>query len=266
MKLYLLSLSALLMCACRKDVEAADVGRSYNPPVGENPTDPIPRDPLPTVTPPVEPMRPVEPTRKDPLQNPPVTPPTSSLSDPLADPTLPPRLDEDVGLDSLPLPPDGVPIPEVGATPDLPAPQITPADQKFVQQASYGGLFEVAASQLVLDKSESDPHRRFAQQMVDEHRQLNKDLADLMRIKGGDVPATLDAVHQRMLDDLTKLDASQLDGAYREAQITVHDEAIRLFDGASSAVDDPELLAFAQRVLPKLREHRRELDGLHETP
>lgn len=276
MKLYLLSLSALLVCACRKDVDAADKGRSYNPPVGENPTDPIPRDQLPTIPPPaepmppVDPMRPVDPTRNASAQNPPVTPPTSPQSDPLADPTIPPKVDEDTGIDPLPTPPEGEPIPEVGKSPDLPGdlpgPHITPADQKFVQQATYGGLFEVAASQLVLDESESDPHRRFAQEMVDEHRQLNKDLAELMRIKSGDVPATLDAVHQRMLDDLTKLDASQLDGAYREAQITVHDEAIRLFDGATSAVDDPELLAFAQRVLPTLREHRRELDQLHESP
>jgi putative membrane protein len=259
MKLYLLSLSALLVCGCRKDVDTAEKSTSYNPPVGENPADPVPNDRLPVTPPPNEPLPPVH------MPTPPVNPEEEPLREPPSDSLAD---SNDTGVILPEIDPNAVPpdAPPDVAPPEAPAPFLTPADQKFVQQAAYCSLFEIQSSQLVLEKSSSDPHRRFAQTMVDDHGRSNKELADLVRLKGGDVPSTLDSAHQRMLDDLSKLDATQLDTAYRDAQVTVHDEAIRLFDGASSSVDDPELLDFAQRALPSLRDHRRELDGLHENP
>ncbi|MCC6405588.1 MAG: DUF4142 domain-containing protein [Planctomycetes bacterium] len=155
---------------------------------------------------------------------------------------------------------------ELVIVPDAPKAAMTPDDLQFVQQSTYDGLYAVLASQLALEKSTSEPHRRFAQKLIDEHSASNKELADLVRIKGGEVPTTLDASRQRKLDELDALEPQAFDGAYRDAQIQAHEDSIRRFEDAAGVVDDPELLTFAQRLLPTLREHRRELDELHETP
>ncbi|MBI5434754.1 MAG: DUF4142 domain-containing protein [Planctomycetes bacterium] len=227
MKMQLLLLGALVLCGCRKESEAAEDWTTYKAPSGEQPADP----------------RAVE------------------AAAPRAESEEQPPQETDLRNELVIVPDAPTPTPE--PTPD---PTLTPDDLQFVQQAAYDGLYAVLSSQLALEKSTSEPHRSFAQKLIDEHSASNKELADLVRIKGGEAPTTLDASRQRKLDELDALEPPAFDGAYRDAQIQAHEDSIRQFEDAASVVDDPELLTFAQRVLPKLREHRRELDELHETP
>jgi putative membrane protein len=133
-------------------------------------------------------------------------------------------------------------------------------DNKFVSQAAQGGMFEVKASRLALDKGVPDPTRQFAQMMVDDHGKANRDLESIVKKKGGTVPATLDADHQEQLDGLADLNGKEFERKYHDVQVKGHDEAIALFERYSKNADDPDIKAFANRLLPILRAHRKHLD------
>lgn len=133
-------------------------------------------------------------------------------------------------------------------------------DRNFVGTAAPAGLWEVESSRLALTKNISDQHREFAQRMIDDHGKANRELADLVRKKGGAVPLALDGEHQRMLDELRDLDGAEFERRYHDMQVKAHDGAIELFQNAASTCDDAELREFIAATLPTLKEHRRHLD------
>ena len=132
-------------------------------------------------------------------------------------------------------------------------------DQKFIEKATIGGMFEVQSSRIAQLKSVSRDTLDFAQMMVDDHGLANRDLDFIAREKGMVPPTRLDSEHQKKIDDLQKLDGKEFERAYRSAQAMAHDDAIELFERSLTKVDDAELRAFINRLLPTLREHKQHL-------
>ena len=133
-------------------------------------------------------------------------------------------------------------------------------DRKFVTEASQGGMFEVKSSQLAIDKNVTGPTRDFAQMMIDDHGKANRDLESLVHKKGATISNTLDAEHQAMLDELSALNGKEFERKFHADQVKGHDDAIALFERYSKNADDPDIKAFANRLLPTLRTHRKHLD------
>ena len=135
-------------------------------------------------------------------------------------------------------------------------------ERTFAENALRGGQFEVEASRLALQKAASGQVRDFANMMITDHGQANRDLENLARKKGIYPPTTLDAEHQSKLDDLRRLDGPEFDEEYRKLQIEAHDAAIQLFERASRECRDKDLRDFASSTLPKLQKHRSHLDDV----
>jgi putative membrane protein len=132
-------------------------------------------------------------------------------------------------------------------------------DRKFIEAAMIGGLFEVQSSRTAQLKDISRAALDFAQMMVDDHGRSNRDLDLIARAKGLIPPMHLDARHQIELEDLQRLDGPVFERAYRASQARAHDDAIELFERSAKKVDDAQLSAFIERLLPTLREHRQHL-------
>lgn len=135
-------------------------------------------------------------------------------------------------------------------------------ERDFVLQAANGGRFEVESSQLALQKSISGPHRDFAQMMVEDHGRANRELEVLARGMGISLPADVEGALAQKLEDLQEADGKEFEQRYHEAQLQAHEDAIALFERAARECEDPALKSFAQKQLPTLREHQRELHGL----
>jgi len=78
--------------------------------------------------------------------------------------------------------------------------------------------------------------------------------------RGASSSNTLDAEHQKMLDDLSALSGKEFERKYHDDQVKGHDAAISLFERYSKSADDADIKAFANRLLPTLRAHRKHLD------
>jgi putative membrane protein len=133
-------------------------------------------------------------------------------------------------------------------------------DRKFVTEASQGGMFEVKSSQLAIDKGVTGSTREFAQMMIDDHGKANRDLESIAKKKGVTTSSALDSEHQAMLDELNGLTGKEFERKYHDDQVKGHDAAIALFERYSKDADDADIKAFANRLLPTLRAHRKHLD------
>jgi predicted outer membrane protein len=65
----------------------------------------------------------------------------------------------------------------------------------------------------------------------------------------------LDARKSEMLNQLAAAEGRQFDRLYGRMQLESHQEALGLFTSYSQSGDDPQMVAFAQSVLPHLRDH-----------
>lgn len=129
------------------------------------------------------------------------------------------------------------------------------AAMDFVKKAAVGGMYEVQSSQLATTASQSAEVQQFAQQMITDHSAANQQLKQLAASKNIQVPQTLDEKHQKMLSRLQKATGENFDTTYGRQQMKAHQEAVQLFQKAAIELTDPDLKAFAERALPKLKQH-----------
>lgn len=133
--------------------------------------------------------------------------------------------------------------------------KLSRSDRNFLEEAAKSGLKEVQVSQAVLANLSVPAARDFAQMMVSDHNAANQELQTLAARKGVSLPQANDRWTNRWSDKTRNVDRD-----YIEEMQDDHQKAIDLFEkGAKS--DDPDIAAFAQKTLPKLRQHLTQLEN-----
>jgi len=138
------------------------------------------------------------------------------------------------------------------------------ADRRFVTKAAELNTEEVRLSELAAQQATNPEVRAFAQQLVTEHTQATTELSGLASRKGLDAMAR-DDYDQRAVTKLGKKSGSDFDKAYLEKMVDAHEDAVDLFQKESRDAKDPELQAFASKMVPKLQEHQQHARSLEQT-
>jgi putative membrane protein len=128
-------------------------------------------------------------------------------------------------------------------------------DAGFMATVAQANFAEVDAGRLALKKSSNPDVKKFAQHMIDDHTQANSDLADLAHKKGMDLPSKADEAHQKELARLAEMSGAEFDRAYMTMMVNDHVKAVSLFEKNAEGAADPEVKAFAKKMLPTLQEH-----------
>jgi putative membrane protein len=126
----------------------------------------------------------------------------------------------------------------------------------FVTKAAQGGLTEVAVSKAAAASSQDPKVKQFAEQMVRDHSKANDELSSLAKSKGLQVPTSLDAEHQAIVQKLSNKKGAEFDAAYTKQMKEDHAKTVALFQSAAKS-SDSDLAAFAKKTLPTLMEHKR---------
>jgi putative membrane protein len=137
----------------------------------------------------------------------------------------------------------------------------TPAT--FVKTAAEDGMTEVELGKLALRKSSDSHVKTFAQKMVQDHSQADRQLESLAKSKGLTVPMKLDAKHSAMIKALSAKSGAAFDSSYASHMVKAHAQAVALFQAASQS-SDSDLAAFAKKTLPTLQEHKQLADNLRQ--
>lgn len=127
-------------------------------------------------------------------------------------------------------------------------------EKSFILPAAAGGMMEVAAGNLIVQKSLNPLVKAFAARMVKDHTKANTELEKVVKAKGLTVPATLPEEQMKHIDAMKTLTGRSLDVHYITMMIDDHAKTEDLF-GKATSFKDNDLKAFALTTLPIIKEH-----------
>jgi putative membrane protein len=143
--------------------------------------------------------------------------------------------------------------------------ELAKEDRDFLENAAQSGHAEIEGSRMAQESDAGPAVRQFAQKMIEDHTQANKELIDLANRKGFTVPDEPSLAQRTELLALKALSGGAFDTMY-SARIAVaaHENAVELFEKATQEVKDADIRAYAEKTLPKLREHLEMARALRE--
>jgi putative membrane protein len=131
------------------------------------------------------------------------------------------------------------------ATPDAP----------FVGTAAMDSLAEIELGRLATRNAAQPAVKQFGQRMVDDHQKAVDELKGLAAKKDVTLATELDDQHRATYDALAKVTGVGFDKTYMAETLKAHLAAVALFQEEVKRGEDPEVKAWAAKVLPTLQEH-----------
>lgn len=129
-------------------------------------------------------------------------------------------------------------------------------DQNLMRDMAYSNLAEIEAGKIALSQSKNDQVRGFAQKMIDDHSQAQKDLEQLAQDKGVTLPTEPDNKHKAAAKKLSALEDDKFDKQYiSQGGLSDHRNTHRLLERAQNRASDPDLKALATKMTPIVSQH-----------
>lgn len=148
-----------------------------------------------------------------------------------------------------PPPPPPPPAPAVDVNSTLYGPT-------FLAHAGSGGMFEIQAGQLALQRSTNPAVRSLAQMLVTDHTALANRLAAAAQAGGVTPPPPgMLAEAQQMWTQLQSAPPQSFDTTFRDLVIQEHQHGIPMFQNYAANGDNAALRAAAGQALPVLQKH-----------
>lgn len=132
--------------------------------------------------------------------------------------------------------------------------------EQFVNAAAASDAYEIASSELALERIQSGELRQFAQQMITDHR---KSSADLKAAAGSIQPQpNMTPAQQQMVEALRSAQGAQFASLYRDQQMQVHRQTLETLRGFADGGQDAALRQFAANTAPVVQNHLEMLEGM----
>jgi putative membrane protein len=127
--------------------------------------------------------------------------------------------------------------------------------QEFISKAAQDDMAEVRVAQLAQQKSSNPQVKQLAEKLMSDHEKNDQAVKQLAQKENVQLPTSLNAEHQAMVDRLQKLNGAQFDRAFLHMQVRDHEKDIRQFRQEAANSQNPDIKQYAQQTLPKLEEH-----------
>jgi putative membrane protein len=132
---------------------------------------------------------------------------------------------------------------------------MTASDLSFMNEAAPGGLTEVELGKLAVKRASNADVKKFAQRMIDEHSQANRELDELAAQKNVTLKKEKTPEQQAAIDKLSKLNGNVFDREYAKDMLKDHEKDVAKFEAAADEASDPDVKTYAEMTLPTLRGH-----------
>ena len=136
-----------------------------------------------------------------------------------------------------------------------PATRASLSAEEYARRQAQGELFEIALSQLILDKSEDQGVRAFAEHMVTAHTASLEKLRTASGTMAALLPSTLDSTQQNTLIRLENISGMKFNMEYMRLQIDGHKQALELNQRYASSGTEPALRQYASESVPMIQSH-----------
>jgi len=130
-------------------------------------------------------------------------------------------------------------------------------DQKFVQEAAETDATEIALAQLAMKNAASGDVKAFAQHMIKDHTKSTEELMQIVSKKGFPAPKSVGDKPMTMVKKMADKKGAEFDKAYMKQMVEDHKKVLAKVQKASKDLQDPDLRAFAAKLVPVVSEHLR---------
>jgi putative membrane protein len=133
---------------------------------------------------------------------------------------------------------------------------LSKSDRDFLIKATHGGLYEIEASKLAIEKSRNAEVKRYAEMLVRHHTSASEELKAMGIAKPLRLPLNMSDGQKTQFNALKKLDGAEFDTDYiQKVGVEGHRIDIELFEKEIEEGRDPQVKAFASKMLPTLKSH-----------
>jgi putative membrane protein len=140
---------------------------------------------------------------------------------------------------------------------------VSAQDREFINKATIGNLTERRQAEMAISQGSSPAVEKFAQRMVVDHRNAQEQLgqvASSLQI----TPPMATTSDQAMTAKLEGKSGAEFDKLYADMQVQAHQEAVALYKQEAASGQNPEIKAFAAKLLPALEDHLKMAQAMAE--
>jgi putative membrane protein len=123
----------------------------------------------------------------------------------------------------------------------------------------------VMLGKLAQEKSTNAGIKDFGAMMVTDHSKANDELKALAKSKNIALPLVISSDKQKAYDDLNKKTGADFDKAYVSMMIDGHKSTARLMKDEATNGKDPDLQAFATKILPTVKAHLAKITDIDKS-
>ncbi len=135
----------------------------------------------------------------------------------------------------------------------LPTSLTATSDSRFTQTAMSGSATEIALARVAVTKAQSPEVRSFAQQMLNDHRQIATNIDNFALQRGHVVNWSITPEQQATIDRLNALNGAAFDDAYMQEMVRAHESTVSMLRAQSSS--GTETATLARETLPTVEHH-----------
>jgi putative membrane protein len=128
-------------------------------------------------------------------------------------------------------------------------------DAKFLMQAAEMQLEKIRLGQLAQQKGSTSHVKELGKMMEEDHTKALTELMALAQSKSVSIPASITEDSKDAYEKLEDKTGNDFGKAYSDLMVEHHEDAIELFEKASTDSEDAEIRTWASQKLPALRMH-----------
>jgi putative membrane protein len=131
------------------------------------------------------------------------------------------------------------------------------ADKAFIKMAAEADMTEAHIGQMAENQSSQDDVKDFAQKLIHDHTDAYRQLTAVAVKTGDPIPTGIDVRKIAAVEQLMKLKGARFDHLFVQDEIRDHERAIAQFKREAEHGKDPEVKAYASKMIPILEDHLR---------
>ena len=127
-------------------------------------------------------------------------------------------------------------------------------DQDFLKKAAEINLTEIALGKAA-ERSTDANIKKIGGMLVKDHSEANRNLERLAASKGVTLPTEPSMMDRHALNSIEKEQGDKFNKEFLSFNMKGHEKAIALFEKEAARTQDPDIKAWAQKMVPSLKEH-----------
>ncbi|MHA3774698.1 DUF4142 domain-containing protein [Verrucomicrobiota bacterium sgz303538] len=132
---------------------------------------------------------------------------------------------------------------------------LTHEDKEFLKNASELNLTEIELGRLAQERADTPEIRDVGSRMAADHGKAQAELQALAKSKGVTIRLEPNAGQRKLLNAFAGKSGPEFDREFRAHEAKDHERAIRSFTEAARDARDPEVRAYAEKLLPGMQQH-----------